>query len=286
MSVDSLIQGLAISLSASSVYLLMALGLTLFFGVMQILNLAHGSVYMVGAFLTYYLLNSVGLHFGLAAVVAAAATAAAGIVAERVLYRPTQASYQATVLMFIALMLVVDSMGWLIFGVTPRQVSPAVQGVTSIAGAFISNYRLVLLLIVAVLTAGVYLLIYRTRIGLALRATEENQEAASLMGVDVHQVYRFVFILGFGLAGLAGALIAPLTVITPTMGLTPLLKAFVIVTVGGLGSVTGAVVASILIGLMDGVITVAMGASEAQLISLLLVILVLMIRPRGLMGKF
>ncbi len=286
MSVDSLIQGLAISLSASSVYLLMALGLTLFFGVMQILNLAHGSVYMVGAFLTYYLLNSVGLHFGLAAVVAAAATAAAGIVVERVLYRPTQASYQATVLMFIALMLVVDSMGWLIFGVTPRQVSPAVQGVTSIAGAFISNYRLVLLLIVAVLTAGVYLLIYRTRIGLALRATEENQEAASLMGVDVHQVYRFVFILGFGLAGLAGALIAPLTVITPTMGLTPLLKAFVIVTVGGLGSVTGAVVASILIGLMDGVITVAMGASEAQLISLLLVILVLMIRPRGLMGKF
>ena len=286
MTFDAVFQGLVISLSTVSLYLLMALGLTLMFGVMQILNFAHGAVYMVGAFSTYYLVTSAGIPFWPSLAIAAAATAILGLLVERGLFRPTEHSFQATVLIFIALMWAMEAGGGLGFGLGERYLPTPITGVSEIFGARISSYRLILIPIVAGLTGGVYYLIYRTRAGLVLRATEENQEAAALQGVSVHRVHALVFALGFGLAGLAGGLIGPLVGATPVMGLTPLLKAFVIVAVGGLGSVTGTVIAAILIGLMDGIVTVAIGGVEAELLSYFLVILVLLVRPRGLMGRF
>ena len=285
MPAELLIPSLVNGLSIGAVYIMMALGLTLMFGVMHIINFAHGAVYMLGAFAVYYLSTLWGLNFLLALALGALLLATLGVVVERVVYRPIKGGLEPTLVALLAVMIFIQSSGWVVFGVLDKNVPSVFPGLVRMGGISISVERLTIVPIVAAFVLALYFFIYRTRLGSAMRAIEQDREAAALQGVDVHQVNGLVFAVGFALAAIAGGLVAPIFVLNPVMGDFPLLKAFIIIILGGLGSLPGAILGGVILGLIDSVLTTALGFEIAFLTAFLLVILILLIRPTGLLGR-
>lgn len=285
MPAELLIPSLVNGLSIGAVYIMMALGLTLMFGVMHIINFAHGAVYMLGAFAVYYFSALWGLNFLLGLALGVLLLAILGVVVERVIYRPIKGGLEPTLVALLAVMIFIQSSGWLVFGVLDKDVPSVFPGLVRLGGISISVERLTIIPIVAAFVLALYFFIYRTRLGSAMRAIEQDREAAALQGVDVHQVNSLVFAVGFALAAIAGGLVAPIFVLNPVMGDFPLLKAFIIIILGGLGSLPGAILGGVILGLIDSVLTTAMGFEIAFLTAFLLVILILLIRPTGLLGR-
>lgn len=279
--IPSLVNGLAIG----AVYIMMALGLTLMFGVMHIINFAHGAIYMLGAFAVYYFSTLWGLNFLLGLALGVLLMATLGVVVERVVYRPIKGGLEPTLVALLAVMIFIQSSGWVVFGVLDKNVPSVFRGLVTLGNISISVERLTIIPIVAAFVLALYFFIYRTRLGSAMRAIEQDREAAALQGVDVHQVNSLVFAVGFALAAIAGGLVAPIFVLNPVMGDFPLLKAFIIIILGGLGSLPGAILGGVILGLIDSVLTTALGFEIAYLTAFLLVILILLIRPAGLLGR-
>jgi branched-chain amino acid transport system permease protein len=267
-------------------YALIALGFTLMYGIMGVLNMAHGTIYMIGAMLAFYIYGQAGLSFFIALPLAAIITGLFGILVERVLIRPSGGELLQTWLITVALWLGLQGVAYLVFGVVARGVPAPVSGTTNILGLGISNYRLMVIAVAAVLIGGVYYLIHRTKIGLAMRAVEEDKIAATMQGVNLSMLNGFVFLVGFALAGAAGVLMAPAYSISPDIGLTPLLKAFMIVALGGMGSVPGAIVGGLLLGVADSFLGVQFGISTAYIYTWIMIIIILIFRPKGLMGAY
>lgn len=282
---DALLQSIVLGLSVSSIYVLAALGLTLLFGMMHIINFAHGAVYMLGAYVIYYLFQSWGLPYGVSLIVAIVMVSIFGVVIEKVLYRPLGGALEATLVAFLGLTLLLQNSGQVIFGIHEKGVRTVFPGVVHMGSASIAMERLAIIPIAVLLVAGLYLLLYRTKVGQAMRAIEQDREAAALQGIDVDGINRLAFALGFGLAAAAGALIAPMVAITPQMGEPLLLKAFIIIIIGGLGSLVGSIFGGLILGLGDSMGTVALGADTTVLIMFLLVILFLLFKPTGLLGR-
>ncbi len=161
-----------------------------------------------------------------------------------------------------------------------------ITGVSSIFGVGMANYRLATILIAVILIAGLYYLIHRTKLGLFMRAVEEDRLAAALQGINVNRINAYVFVLGVGLAAAAGAVTAPLYAILPIMGMVPLLKAMMVIIMGGLGSIPGAILAAIVIGLADSLLAVTVGVELSYIFTWLVIILILIFRPRGLLGAY
>jgi len=286
LTFDLLIQSVITGLSLGVVYMIMALGLTLIFGILGIINLAHGVFYMIGAYVVYYIYTVFGLNFYLAMLAMIITLGLLGLVTERVFLRSLGGKFAPVVVMTIALLILLETLGILTFGILAKGVSSPITGISTILGVGISNYQLLLLAIAAILVSALYYLIYKTRTGLAIRALEEDKVAAALQGINVNRTYTFIFCLGVALAGTAGALVAPLYSLLPTMGSTPLIKAFIIIILGGMGSIPGAIVGALVIGLADSVLAVAVGAEMAYILTWLLVVVVLILRPRGLLGAY
>jgi branched-chain amino acid transport system permease protein len=163
-------------------------------------------------------------------------------------------------------------------------VPPVFEGTRNVLGVMISVERLMIIPIAAALVVGLYLFITRTKIGAAMRAIEQDKEAAALQGVNVHVINGLAFAIGFALAAASGALIAPIFKLDPMMGDQPLLKAFIIIILGGLGSIPGAILGGLLLGLIDSTVATALGAEPAFLLSFVFIILLLFFRPAGLFG--
>jgi branched-chain amino acid transport system permease protein len=267
-------------------YVLIALGFTLMYGIMGVLNMAHGTIYMIGAMIAFYIYGQAGLNFFIALPLAMLITGLFGVLVERVLIRPSGGELLQVWLITVALWLGLQGVAYLVFGFIARGIQPPVTGTTTILGLGISNYRLVVIGVSAVLVGAVYYLIHRTKIGLAMRAVEEDKVAATIQGVNLNMLNGFVFLVGFALAAAAGVLMAPVYSISPTIGLTPLLKAFMIVALGGMGSVPGAIVGGLLLGLADSFLGVQFGISMAYILTWILIIIILIFRPKGLMGAY
>jgi branched-chain amino acid transport system permease protein len=282
---DALLQSVVLGLSVSSIYILAALGLTLLFGMMHIINFAHGSVYMLGAYAVYYLFQSWGLPYGVSLTIAILMISIFGVIIEKVLYRPLGGALEATLVAFLGLTLLLQNSGQIVFGVHEKGVRTVFPGVVHLGSASIAVERLAIIPVAMLLVAGLYLLLYRTKVGQAMRAIEQDREAAALQGIDVDGTNRLAFALGFGLAAAAGALIAPMVAINPHMGEPLLLKAFIIIIIGGLGSLAGSILGGLILGLGDSMGTVALGADTTVLIMFLLVILFLLFKPTGLLGR-
>jgi len=284
MTASLLVQSAVIGLSIGSIYILMALGLTLMFGMMHIINFAHGAIYMLGAFVIYYVFFQGGAPYFAAFLVAMLLLGVFGYLVERGIYRPIKGGIEPTLVALLAVSTFLEAAGYPIFGQLDKHVPAVFEGTRNVLGVMLSNERLMIIPIAAALVAGLYLFIKKTKIGSAMRAIEQDKEAAALQGVNVNVVNGLAFAIGFALAAAAGALIAPIFKLDPMMGDQPLLKAFIIIILGGLGSIPGAILGGLMLGLIDSTVATALGAEPAFLLSFVFIILLLLFRPAGLFG--
>src|SRR5438270_704073 len=253
MTLARLCQSAIVGVFLGSIYSLMALGLTLMFGMMHIINFAHGAVYMLGAFVIYYVFFQAGVPYFAAFVIAMMLLGAFGYLVERSIYRPIKGAIEPTLVALLALSTFLQAAGYPVFGQLDKHVPPVFEGTRSILGVRLSVERLMIIPIAVALVAGLYLFINKTKIGAAMRAIEQDKEAAALQGVNVNVINGLAFAVGFALAAAAGALIAPIFKLDPMMGDQPLLKAFIIIILGGLGSIPGAILGGLILGLIDSV---------------------------------
>ena len=283
---------------------LMSAGLTLIFGVMGLINLAHGSLYMIGAFIAAVVASATG-SFILALVAALSAAALAGAIVEMTIIRKLyNRDHLDQVLATFALILIFSEGTRWVFGSFPLYLDvPAyLQGAVTLPGGIqYPLYRITLILFGLIIGAGLGLLITKTRIGVQIRAGENDREMVSALGVNISKLYTFVFALGAALAGLAGALVGAIQSVEVGMGEPVLILAFVVIVIGGIGSVKGALIGSILVGLtdtlggiflpklfglfMDLATATNVGSSIASMSIYILMSIVLVWRPTGLFGQ-
>jgi branched-chain amino acid transport system permease protein len=269
----------------SAIYALLAVGFTLIFGVARILNLAHGSFYALGAYAVYTLTANVHLPLWLAAIAAVLLVAAFGILVERVLVRPLRKSMLAVLLITLAVALMVEQVLLLVFGSEARNVPSIVEVTYHFLGVDISGQRLLALAGAVVILVGLWLFLQFTRIGSAILAVSQDAEAAQYMGIPSDRIYSIVMGLSAGIAAAAGVLVAPFQTVIPSMGLLPLVKAFAIVVVGGLGSLPGSIVGALLLGYVETIIAFKISIEWSQIVSVAAVLITLMLRPAGFFGR-
>jgi branched-chain amino acid transport system permease protein len=284
MTAELFTQSVIIGLSIGSIYILMALGLTLMFGMMHIINFAHGAIYMLGAFVVYYVFYLGGIPYTMAFFAAMILLGLFGFAVERFIYRPVRGGIEPTLVALNAITTLLQAAGYPIFGPLDKNVPSVFEGSYTILGTPISTERLVIIPVAAVLVIALYLFINQTRIGAAMRAIEQDKEAAALQGVNVNVVNAVAFAVGFALAAAAGALMAPIFKLDPMMGEQPLLKAFIIIILGGLGSIPGAILGGLILGFIDSMVATAVGVEPAFLLSFVFIIILLLFKPNGLFG--
>ena len=270
----------------SAVYALLAVGFTLIFGVARILNLAHGAFYALGAYAIYSLTAIAGLPLAVAAPIAVLMVALFGVAMERVLVRPLRNQSQLAVLMItLAMGLMVEQVLLLIFGSEARNVPSMVNETFSVLGVEISGQRVIAFLGSIAILAGLWGFLQFTRLGSAILAVSQSPDGARYMGIHSDRVYSIVMGVSAGIAAAAGLLVAPFQSVIPGMGLLPLVKAFAIVIVGGLGSIPGSILGALLLGYSETIIAFTVSIEWSQIVSVAATLITLILRPAGFFGK-
>nr|WP_295463928.1 branched-chain amino acid ABC transporter permease [Mesorhizobium sp.] len=272
----------------AAVLALMALGLSLVFGVMRVVNVAHGEFFMLGAVLAWYFSTLVTGHpaigFLLALVLSPLVVGAIAFAAERLVLRRIHYNPEATIVATIGLLYVLQQAALTFYGPDANPVVPPFNYRVLLPWFGYSGYKLAVIVASILLITLTWLVLTRTKIGLVMRATQYDRETAQAFGIPVDRVYAGVFALGAMLAAVAAVLIVPIQQAHYLMGTDPLLLSFIVVIIGGLGSLRGTVVAALLIGVSDGVISVFFSPTLAKMLATLLVAMVLVFRPQGLFG--
>ncbi|MEK7837580.1 MAG: branched-chain amino acid ABC transporter permease [candidate division NC10 bacterium] len=263
---------------------LTALGLSLVFGVMRIVNVAHGEFFMLGAIVAWYVSTLTG-SFVVALLVAPVAVGGVAILADRLVLRRIGYEPESTIVATIGLLYILQQTVLTTYGPYARPVEAPVYFRVDFPWFGYSGYKLVVAGVAAVLLLATWMALSRTTLGLQMRATQQDREMAQAFAVPVGRVYTVVFGVGAGLAAAAGALIVPVQQAHYLMGLDALLMSFVVVILGGLGSLRGTLVAAFVVGLSDGAISVLFSPTLAKIVATLLVALVLAVRGRGLFGE-
>jgi branched-chain amino acid transport system permease protein len=268
------------------VYALLAVGFSLVFGVARIVNIAHTAFYMLAAYCLYVLLERFRTPPTLAAITSVVAVTGVSLVAYRLVIEPVREHEAAVLIATIALALVFQELMLLGFGGSFLGIPSAVEGVVSIGGVSIPYQRLMIVVIAALVLGGTWWLLYRTRLGLAIRATANDLEVASLMGMNVRRVAMGTVGISSALAAVAGVAVAPVYVVDPFMWLSPLVTVLSIVVLGGLGSLKGSLVGALVIGYVEAITVFALpqGAFLKGAAALLIMVAVLLGRPEGLFG--
>ena len=285
-----LLQQIVLGLLVGGVYVAVAIGFSLVWGILNIVNLAHGAMVITGAYLTWWLFATYHVDPFLSLPLVAALLFAFGYVLQRVLVnRVIRAPLFFTLLLTFGVNLVLVNVLLLLFKSDFRSVTPAYSGSgLGIGGVQVPYIRLAALAVALLVAAGVALLLNRTRTGAAIQAVGADRDAARLVGVDLRHVYALTFAVGAACAGVAGALISTTQAITPTAGEPYTLQAFVVVVLGGLGRVGATVVGGLLFGLIETLgqtMVPGLGAGWANAIAFAILVLVLVVRPQGLMGR-
>jgi branched-chain amino acid transport system permease protein len=239
---------------------------------------------MLGGYVTYYAYAVGGLDYFATVILAVVAVGAAGIAAERIVFRHLRGKTLNAFIVSLGLLWVLQSTAQISFGVLDKSVPSSISGIVRAAGVIVSRERLAVILAAAVLIAALYAFLKWTRIGQAMRAAAQDPDAAALLGVNIEMVSMLGFGIGCALAGAAGALLAPVFAVSPTMGALPVVKAFIIIIIGGMGSLPGAVLGGLLLGAVEGVGTLYMSSAAVNMLGFLIVIAILLVRPRGLLG--
>jgi branched-chain amino acid transport system permease protein len=273
-------------IALGAVYALLAIGLSLIFGMLTVVNFAHGAFFMVGAFLGVYFLGLTG-NFWLSLVIAPLIVGAIGLVAERFLVRPLYGrGIDYPLLLTFGLSYVLIDVVRALFGIEglPSSTPASLRGAVDLGFGHFPLYRLFLIGATAVLVLALWLFLEKTRYGLIIRAGSRDSEIVRVLGVDITKVWWLVFGLGTAIAGLSGVLAAPTRAVNPEMGIHVLAEAFVVTVVGGMGSLPGAVVAGLLVGIVFSM-TALVAPAYAEMSIFVLMALVLLVRPQGFFGK-
>lgn len=283
-----LFQQIINGLAQGSIYSLIAIGFALIFGVLGLVNFAHGEVYMVGAFLGFMLITAVHLNVIAALIVAIAGAAVLGVLVEAVAFRPLRkAPDVAPMVCTLGLSVVLQNVAMLIWGSDTKSV-PDVMGthIMSLFNAQISMQQILIFAVSLALMAGLQYVLYRSKIGRAIRATAQNKEAAAIMGVNIDRVIAATFALGSGMGGAAGVLVGIYyNAFYPMMGFMAGLKAFTATVLGGLTSVPGAVAGGLILGVAENLGAAYISSGYRDLIAFVILIIVLLIKPSGLFGR-
>jgi branched-chain amino acid transport system permease protein len=284
LSLETLAQSLLNGLASSGIYILVALGLTLVLSIMNIVQLAHGEIYMIGAYAIYYLGTVLGLNYYLAFILSVIFVGGLGVLLERLFFRPFRGKPERALVISIGLILVLQNVVLAIAGGTPKSYTNPFKGVLNLAGISMSWERMVIVIVGAVMVIALFLFTRFTKTGQAMLAISQEREGAALQGINIDRVSVIAMFLGCGMAAIAGALVGALFTISPTMGSFSLMKGIAVIILGGLGSVPGAVVGGLIIGLIDGIMPVIATTYIAGLIGFVIIILILIFRPQGLWG--
>ncbi len=320
---STFLQQLINGISLGAIYALIALGYTMVYGVLKLINFAHGDIYMVGAFMGYYLANGIGVRaaqalmnnpeanaFGrllskgllgggimepslvtalVVMLLAMVICALFGVVIERFAYRPVRKYSRLTALITaIGVSLLLENGGQVVFGADPKFFPQLIasRNIELPGGAVITNQDLIVLVIALILMVALQLIVYRTKAGTAMRAVSFNLQSAKLMGINTDRIIMFTFALGSALAAAAGVLVAiRIPKIDPLMGILVGLKAFVAAVLGGIGNIPGAVLGGLLIGITETMIVGYGDPTYRDAVAFAILILVLLFRPSGLLGS-
>lgn len=284
---DQLLQHLLNALILGSTYALLGIGLTFIFGIMRVVNFAHGELYTFGAYMVYLFSVLLGVNFLLSIVIAIVLGIMLGALLEWVLLsRLRGADIDTTMLVMIGAWIIMQNAEQLIWsGVAKSIPMPFPEEPLSIGGVSVAWSRVFVFAVAILLIVGSQILIQRTRLGKAMRATFQDSDTASLMGININMIYLATFALGSGLAAAAGALLGPIFIVMPTMGNLAVVKAFAIVILGGLGNMKGAALGGFVLALVEefGAGYISSGYRDAM--GFLLIILVLMVKPTGLFAR-
>jgi len=287
---EQVLQQLLNGVSLGSIYALMALGYTMVYGIIQLINFAHGDVYMVGAFVGYFCMTTLRLNFFVALIVAMLACALLGVIIERVAYRPLRHSTRIAVLITaIGVSMILEYTMMYFVGAGVRSYPPLpsfMTGSFTVGGVVVNNLQLMIIGISVVLMLLLQFIVKNTKVGKAMRAVSQDPDAAQLMGINVDNTISLTFALGSALAGAAGVLVGVYyNSINPLMGVMPGMKAFVAAVLGGIGLIPGALIGAFAVGLLETGVAATGFSLFSDGVVFAVLILVLIVRPTGLLGK-
>lgn len=285
LTLHTLAQSLLNGIGLALVYVLVALGLTLIFSILRVINFAHGEFYMMGGFVAYALTHFLALPFFVTVIAAFAIVGAVAMVVERLVFAPLREAPLGGFIASLGLLWVMQALAVMSFGVLEKKVASPFSGVVRLLGVVVSKERLFVMVCAALLIAALWLFLRYSRHGLALRAVAQDEDAAALQGVDTDRIAALAFGIGCALAGVAGALLAPVFFVSPFVGALPVVKAFVVIILGGMGSLPGAVLGGFVLGLIESLGPLVMPIAAVEMLGFGVVMLVLILRPQGLLGR-
>lgn len=280
-----LAQQIANGLIVGSLYVLIAMGLSLIFGILSIPHFAHGSVAIASGYICYVLVSNLNLNFFLSMIISMAIAFLVGVLIERITYRPVRkAPLINSFIIALGMVFVIDNLLAIIFGPHQLIVPTDYNQVYEIAGIRIASLRLYLLLTCVILMVLLYFFINRTKTGKAIRAVAQNSEASMVVGINTNRITSIVFGIGSALAAVAGVFIGALLAIFPTMGTNYIMKAFAVLILGGLGSFPGAIIGGMIIGVTESIGSAVLSSSYRDIFAFVIMIIILIFKPQGLFG--
>ncbi|MFX0197491.1 MAG: branched-chain amino acid ABC transporter permease [Candidatus Hodarchaeota archaeon] len=278
-------QMIFIGLSLGIVYMLMASGLTMIFGIMRQINNTHGVMYALAGLLGFNFVSKLGINLLLGMFLVAIVFGLLGIIIERIVFRPTRKEWLVGFLASTGIWFALEGLGWIYFGALPRNIPSPITGIMSIGGIVVSLERLFIIGIGVVVMGVLFFIVHKLPIGRQLRAVQEDSEAAALQGVNVDRVCSVGFFIGCACAAIAGFLIAIMFNMEVGSGTAALIKAFLIIAIGGLGSIPGSVLAGVILGLNDSIMGTLFGIQLAFSFAFILLLIILIVKPTGLVGR-
>ena len=274
-----LVNGLMLGLT----YVLIASGFSLIYGIMRLLNFAHGEFYMLGAFATYFLSERLGVDYFTSLALSMVIIGILGMLVYRFFFRPFRDEHDPSLVIALGIAMLISGLALLIFGEKDRSVAPVFQGVIQVWGATLSKERVAVIVAAVALMVVLTLYIKFSKTGQAKRAVAQDREAAALQGIGVDSTFTLCMGISSALAGAAGSLLAPLFFVHPFLGMHAVLKALVVVVIGGLGSIPGAIAGGLLLGFVESFGNTFLG-DITEILGFIIVMIVLLFRPQGLFG--
>ena len=281
---ETILQGIFNGLVMGWIYVLVALGLTIVFSIMGIVQFAHGEIYMLGAYCTYWIAVVLGLNVFVALLLAALLMALAGIILEKLLFRRFRGQIEGSIIIAIGLILLLQTIAAIGFGTQDKWIPTMIPGVLDIGNIKIPWERALSVIIGMILVLVLFLFIRGTKMGQAMIATSQDVEAATLQGINVNRVSMVSMAIGCALAAIAGGLMGAIFGVQPVMGSYAMEKGIAVIILGGLGSIWGAVIGGLLLGLIDGLVPLGANTTVASIIGFSIIVLILIVKPQGFLG--
>lgn len=278
----SIMQQFADGISVAGILLIVAIGLGITFGVMKIINMAHGELIMIGAYTTYMICTVGHMPFIVGMIVSFIVTALVGLLLEKFVLRRLYGRPMETLLATFGISIFLQQLIRMIFGPDGKSVTSPFQGVLNVGDVALPYFRLFITGIALLMVLATAFAMFKTKFGIQLRSVSQNRDMCECLGINTSRIDAYTFAFGAGLAGLAGAILAPIKSVSPTMGLDYMIDSFMVVVLGGVGSLMGTVFGSAAMGESNQLLTTFMGETGAKILVFLLIILVIRFKPEGL----